>query len=197
MEFKEFKNFRDYDRKFVKVTNFSKENIKKLKIENLTEPIYGILYIDKECGVTLRILGDEKNNIKDEGIMLRSSAFENLNFETFEGNDFLKDVLKNQINEYYYDDNLNKLLEDTNLDKFRHDEFPNDVRAILPNEDQPEQMWVRLVMKTNEENLYVAELLDDSYVNKSYSAGSTVAIILYKEDDFEGLIINGFVKITE
>ena len=72
MEFKDFKNFREYDRKFVKVTNLSKDLKKSLKIEKLQEPIYGILYIDIECGVSLRILGDEKTEIKDVRMLKNS-----------------------------------------------------------------------------------------------------------------------------
>ena len=196
MEFKDFKNFREYDRKFVKVTNLSNDLKKSLKIEKLQEPIYGILYIDIECGVSLRILGDEKTEIKDEGIMLRCDAFDKINFEIFEGTDFLKDVLKNQINKFYYDKKLDDLLKDKVLDDFRHESFPNDVLAILPNDNNPEKMWVRLVAKTDQENLYVAELLDDSFVNKDYTTGKKVALIYYTEKDFKGLIINGLVKMV-
>ena len=194
MKFKDFKSFRDYDRKFVKVTNISNEIKKSLKIEKLHEPIYGILYIDVECGVSLRILGDAETEIKDEGILLRCDAFEGISFEIFEGTDYLKDVLENQINKFYYDNKLNELLSVKELDEFRHEAFPNDVLAILPNEKQPEKMWVRLIMKTNEENLYIAKLLDDSFVDKKYTNGKEVALIYYTEDDFKGLIINGFVK---
>ena len=120
-----------------------------------------------------------------------------MNFEIFDGTEFLKDVLENQINKFYYDDNLNELLYDKRLDEFRHDEFPNDVIAILPNKEQPEKMWVRLFMKTKEENLYVAELLDDSFVNKTYTTGKKVALVLYEENDFRGLVINGLVKMAD
>ena len=194
MEFKEFKSFREYDRKFVKVTNISNDIKKSLKVDKLQEPLYGILYIDVECGVSLRILGNAETEIKDEGILLRCDAFEGINFELFEGTDYLKDVLENQINKFYYDDKLNELLKVKELDEFRHESFPNDVLAILPNEKQPEKMWVRLIMKTNEDNLYVAKLLDDSFVDKKYTTGKEVALIYYVEDDFKGLIINGLVK---
>ena len=172
------------------------DNKKSLKIDKLKEPLIGIVYIDKTSGVTLRILGNEKTEIKDEVVLLRVNTFDKANFEIFEGNDYLKDVLKNQINKTYYDKKLEELLADKSLDEFRHEEYPNDVMAILPNDDQPENMWVRLLMKTNEENLYIAELLDDSYVDKKYFAGIKVALMLYEEDDFKGLIINGLVKMV-
>ena len=195
MEIKEFKSFRDYDRKFVKVTNIGAETKKSLKIEKIEEPIFGVLYIDKSNGITLRILGNETSEIKDEVILLRANAFGKANFEIFKGNDYLKDVLNNQINKLYYDKNREELLADKNLDEFRHEEYPDDVMAILPNDNQPESIWVRLLKKTNEDNLYIAKLLDDSHVDKNYFAGITVALILYDEDDFKGLIINGLVKI--
>lgn len=196
MEIKEFKSFRDYDRKFVKVTNIGAETKKSLKIEKIEEPIFGVLYIDKSNGITLRILGNETSEIKDEVILLRANAFGKANFEIFKGNDYLKDVLYTQINKLYYDKNREELLADKNLDEFRHEEYPDDVMAILPNDNQPESMWVRLLKKTDEDNLYIAKLLDDSYVDKNYFAGITVALMLYEEDDFKGLIINGLVKMV-
>ena len=196
MKFKEFKNVRDYDRKIVKVTNIDEKLKKDLKIEELSEPIYGILYIDRQCGSSLRITGNETKQYKDIMLIVRSGQFAEMNFEIFPGDDFTKKVL-NEINEGYYDDNLNELLLDKKLDKYRHEDFPNDVMAILPNEKQPEQMWVRLFMKTKEKDLYVAELLDNSFFNKSYTAGKKVAVVLYKEGDFEGLIINGLVKMAD
>ena len=196
MKFKEFKNFREYDRKFVKVTNIDEKTKKGLKIDELDEPIYGILYIDKQCGTTLRITGNDKIDYKEYMLLARADSFHDMEFEIFDGTDYLKEVLE-QINETYYDDNLNELLYDKNLDEFRHEEFPNDVIAILPNDEQPEKMWVRLFMKTKQENLYVAELLDDSFVNKTYTTGKKVALVLYEEKDFRGLIINGLVKMAD
>ncbi len=196
MKFKEFKNFREYDRKFVKVTNIDEKTKKGLKIDELDEPIYGILYIDKQCGTTLRITGNDKIDYKEYMLLARADSFHDMEFEIFDGTDYLKEILE-QINETYYDDNLNELLYDKNLDEFRHEEFPNDVIAILPNDEQPEKMWVRLFMKTKQENLYVAELLDDSFVNKTYTTGKKVALVLYEEKDFRGLIINGLVKMAD
>lgn len=197
MEFKEFRSFRDYDRKFVKVTNIDDSIKKSLKIDKLIEPIIGILYIDEMCGVTLRILGNEKVELNDIGIILRADSFGKANFNVYEGNDFLKDVLMNQINQIYYDKKRNDLLSDKKLDEFRHEEYPDDVLAILPNDGQPEKMWVRLFMKTNENNIYVAELLDDSYIDKKYVKGKKVILVLYEKDNFRDLIINGFVKIID
>ena len=196
MKFQDFKSFREYDRQFVKVTNIDKRYIKSLKIEKLQEPIYGILYLDKVCGVTLRVLGDAKTEIKDKMLLLRRDCFEEIDFEVFEGTDFLNDILQNQISGYY-DDKLNALLSAKELDEFRYEEFPLDVLAILPSEKQSEQMWVRLVMKTNQENVYIAELLDDSYFDKKYTNGKKVALVYYAKDDFKGLIINGLVKIVD
>lgn len=196
MKFKDFKSFRDYDRKFVKVTNLDEATKKGLKIDKLTEPIYGILYIDRECGATLRITGNSTTEYTDIMIIDRAGSFNDAEFELFEGNPFMEEILK-QINEGYYDDNLNELLNDKKLDKYRHELFPNDVMAILPNEQQPEQMWVRLFMKTKEKDLYIAELLDNSFFDKSYTTGKKVAVVLHKDGDFEGLIINGLIKMID
>lgn len=195
MLFKDFKSFRDYDRKFVKVTNVDSKYKKKSYIENLNEPLYGILYIDRTCGTTLRIVGDTNTKIEDSIILLRASMFGNMQFEVFEGTDYLKETLDN-INDVYYDDKRNEILEDTDLDEFRYENFPEDVIAILPDEKKLERMWTRLVSKTNQDNLYIAELLDDSYYDKDYKTGEKVAVILHQEGNFKGLIINGIVEIA-
>lgn len=196
MKYKDFKNFRDYDRKFVKVTNLDPSVKKSLQIQKLDDPLYGILYIDRECGTSLRITGNETSNIDVTALIVRADSFKDVDFEDFEGNHLMK-VILSQINENYYDEQLNELLNDKLLDEFRNEDFPNDVLAILPNEEQPEKMWVRLIMKTKEENLYVAELLDDSYFDKQYTTGKKVALVFYEENDFKGLIINGLVKIQD
>lgn len=196
MKYKDFKNFRDYDRKFVKVTNLDPSVKKSLQIQKLDDPLYGILYIDRECGTSLRITGNETSNIDVTALIVRADSFKDADFEDFEGNHLMK-VILSQINENYYDEQLNELLNDKLLDEFRNEDFPNDVLAILPNEEQPEKMWVRLIMKTKEENLYVAELLDDSYFDKQYTTGKKVALVFYEENDFKGLIINGLVKIQD
>lgn len=196
MKYKDFKNFRDYDRKFVKVTNLDPSVKKSLQIQKLDDPLYGILYIDRECGTSLRITGNETSNIDVTALIVRADSFKDADFEDFEGNNLMK-VILSQINENYYDEQLNELLNDKLLDEFRNEDFPNDVLAILPNEEQPEKMWVRLIMKTKEENLYVAELLDDSYFDKQYTTGKKVALVFYEENDFKGLIINGLVKIQD
>ena len=191
MKFSDFKSFRDYDRKIFKVYGLD-ENIK----HGLKDPIYGILYIDRECGTTLRIVGDDNTKYEDTMAVVRATAFNNAKFEKFDGDSFTKEVLE-QISEVYYDEKLDELLSDKNLDEFRHETFPNDVLAILPSEEQAEKMWVRLIMKTKEKNLYVAELLDDSYNNKNYTTGKKVALVLYEKDDFKGLIINGLVQLAD
>ena len=196
MKYKDFKNFRDYDRKFVKVTNLYPSVKKSLQIQKLDDPLYGILYIDRECGTSLRITGNETSNIDVTALIVRADSFKDADFEDFEGNHLMK-VILSQINENYYDEQLNELLNDKLLDEFRNEDFPNDVLAILPNEEQPEKMWVRLIMKTKEENLYVAELLDDSYFDKQYTTGKKVALVFYEGNDFKGLIINGLVKIQD
>ena len=198
MKISEFKSFRDFDRKFVKITNVNNKDKVRLKLDNLKEPWYGILYIDEECGISLRVLGNEDNFIKDKGILLRADVFDDIDFEIFDGTNELKNVLDNQINKYYYSDKYEELLSDKKLDKFRHEFFPNDVKTLLILDNQLEQMWVRLTMKTDQKDLYVGKLLNTSYYKKKeYYQGQDVAIKYYKNENNEELIIQGKVKFVD
>ena len=188
MLFKDFKSFRDYDRKFVKVSNIDQRTKKTIDFCGLEEPVYGILYIDKQCGTTLRITGNERINYDDFIFLVRADSFYDMNFEIIDGTDYLNDVL-NQINELYYDDSFNKLLNDRNIDEFRHKEFPNDVMTILLNNGNPEKIWVRLIAIVDEGDIYIGELLSDSCFNKKCKTGGTVGMTIYEEDGFKDLVI--------
>lgn len=192
MRFNEFKNIEDYDRKIFKITNLSDSIKRGLKIDKLDEPFYGVLYVDYECGITCRIYRNNTIYIKEELLLIRKNNFEDLNFDKFENlNENDKEVL-NQINNSYYDEVLNELLEDKRLNKFRHEDFLYDVQVLLPTEKGLEQMWCRLVNKTSNENLYVGKLLNNSYVNKNFHEGITVVFeYILDEDRNDGLIING------
>ncbi|MCD7892378.1 MAG: hypothetical protein LUG60_01630 [Erysipelotrichaceae bacterium] len=202
MKITEFNSYRDIDRKYVKIRNVDEVAIKSLKIENLTEPFVGIIYLDQECGISLRILGD-KNQILDEMLMIaRYDAITNFDFEIFDGQSTLEEYLY-EINDSYYTEEISELINESALDSFRHESFFNDVEAILfVNDgvnDGLEKIWVRLEMKTNHENIYVGKLLDTSYYDEEYSEGELVALVHYKrnEDEDEFLIINGLVRIEE
>ena len=58
-------SFRELDRKWVGIENkkFCKKIAKKIKMRKLVCPIFGYFYIDKECGLLLRVLG----NIEKDG----------------------------------------------------------------------------------------------------------------------------------
>ncbi len=194
MKFREFKNFREYDRTFVKVTNMSNNVKRGLKVGNLEDPLYGILYIDKQCGATLRVLGNKNKFIPDKILIIRYTGFDDMDFEIFEGTNGLKNILVNQINKIYYDEDINKLLDDSRLDEFRYDPIPNDVRVLLLSDDKVEWLWVRLMMKIDKDDFYVGELLNTSQINKNYVEKTKVALVYHEHDNQKLLIIDGLVK---
>lgn len=197
MKFKEFKDFRNCSLKLVEISNIPQKIKKGLKIENLEEPLIGILYIDYECGISLRILGNADQTIEDEMLIARAETFDNMIFKIISNSKYNKELEKIKEN-YYKDEKINELREIKELDKFRNQEFPDDVVAILPIENiGNEQMWCRLFLKTNKENLYVGRLLNSSDYNKNYQVGSYVGITDYKRDGTHILLINGLVQFKE
>lgn len=197
MKFSEFEDFRSCNLKLVEINHIPNDVKKRLKIEKLEEPLIGILYIDYECGISSRILGNDKTKIENEMLITRAETFKNMRFKTISNSKYDKelDIMKGN---YYKDERINELREVKELDQFRNKEFPDDVVAILPIENVgSEQMWCRLVLKTNEENLYVGRLLNASDYNKNYQVGNYVAIVDYKKDDTHILVINGLVKFKE
>lgn len=195
MRFKDFKNFKDCDRKFFKISNLSDDLKKSLNIEKYEEPFYGIFYHDYECGATFRILGDANNFISDEMILLRSDAFDDIVFEEFEGTKEIKDVLKNEIEKNYYDENLCSLLDDSKLDRFRYKEFPFDVKTLLVTGKNVEEVWVRLITRIKDDDTcYVGQLLNDSNYDENYTSGVVVGLKFYKEEKGEALNIIGIME---
>ncbi len=195
MKYEDFKSFKDCDRRIYKVTNIPAELKKGLNLDKYKEPLYGIIYHDYECGATFRVLGNSDTFISDEILLIRSESFEGLDFEEFEGTNEIRKVLKNEIEKNYYDENLNILLKDSKLDRFRYKEFPFDVKTLLVTGNNVEEVWVRLITRIkDDDNCYVGQLLNDSNYDKEYSAGTVVGLKFYKEEKGEALNIIGIMK---
>ncbi len=194
MKFADFKNFRDYDRKIVKVTKLDK---KYLKDYNLVEPITGILYIDKECGVTLKVLGDDRKTLKNIAYIIRIDKIKDAEFKIIKGKkEELEELEKIIAN--YYDEKFNMLLKDSLLDKFRDKVFINDVKCILATKKGLEQVWARLIAKTNQKDIYIGELLNEPYDKESgYHIKDKVMLVYYQNDGIKELVINNKVNIIE
>lgn len=212
---KEFKkleemSFRDYDKKFVLVKNTGNLLERLLPEEEIEgndlptqikEPFYGLMYIDHECGVTLNVLGNVENKdlyVETIRLIARSDSLENAEFKIIDDKEYLysKKALE-KLDVYYENKNVNETRNEELLDKFRHPFFPDDVEVILPTEKGLEQMWARLMLKTNQDNLYVGELLNTSNVDEKYQTGRAAALVYYTEGDEPLLIINGLVQFKE
>ncbi|MCD7950529.1 MAG: hypothetical protein LUG12_09760 [Erysipelotrichaceae bacterium] len=109
MKITEFKSYRDIDRKYVKIRNVDKRTIKNLKLKKLIEPFVGIIYLDQECGISLRILGDENQILDDVMLIVRCDAAINFDFEIYDGQSRLEKYLC-QINDGYYNEQINELI---------------------------------------------------------------------------------------
>ena len=198
MKYSDFKSFREYDRKVFRATNIPKEIKKSLGIDKLEEPFYGILYNDYQCGASFRILGNESKIIKDEMLIIRSSSFEEMEFEHFDGKKAQFESALEEINKGYYDEHLDAILNDKKLDIFRYKEYPFDVRVLLFTDDKIDEMWARLITKMeDDDNLYIAELLNTSTYDENYVEGTTIGIEYHKLEDGEALIVNGIIELDE
>lgn len=193
----EVNSFRDLDRKIIKISKLDEVLKNNLNINHLKEPLYGITYIDEQSGLTLRILGDDNTQLDDQIILVRADMFEGIEYEYIDGSKEMIDILKNQIEENYYDERFISLLSDEKLDDFRHSHFINDVRVLLISEKGTEEMWARLFVKSDEENLYFGELLNNSFEDSKYSAGTSVGIVYVEKEDKKALLIDGVVKFEE
>ena len=144
-------SFRDLDKRWVGIESkkFCKKIGKKLRIKGLVPPIFGYFYIDKEYGLSLRIVGniekDGRNKLYlDEELLFDNDLVLEYDFvskfdvelideevvKVIEGNY----VLENKLDIHYK--NVNNFLDTrdlVDLDPFRNEQFPDDIQALLVN----------------------------------------------------------------
>ncbi len=76
------------------------------------------------------------------------------------------------------------------LDQFRHEFYPDDVRALLfTKENGLEEVWVRLMFR--HENELFGRLLNEPYKNYGCHEGTIIGLVLVKSGDDRVLIFNG------
>lgn len=209
-------SFRDLDKRWVGIENKKccKKIGKKLRLKNLACPVFGYFYIDKEYGLSLRIVGnvekDGRNKLYlDEELLFDSELVLDYDFiskfevelldaevvKVIEGSY----VLENKLDIHYK--NVNNFLmtrEQTELDSFRNEQFPDDVQVLLVNKgDNPDELlWVRIegIMDVKPDVL-ICKLLGGSYYNDEYVENAMVGV-KYFEDE-ENLKIVGLLKKRE
>lgn len=209
-------SFRELDRKWVGIENkkFCKKIAKKIKMKKLKCPIFGCFYIDKEYGLSLRVVGniekDGRNKLYlNEDLLIDNELVVDYEFISKFDIELLDEdvvdvldgsnVLKNKLDEHYK--NINNFLDTRKreeLDPFRNEQFPDDVQVLLINkgDDPDELLWVRIegIMDVKPDVL-ICKLLSASYYNEDYVEGMMVGVKYFEED--ESLRIVGMLKRRE
>lgn len=172
--------------------NTMQEKIIPDGIELNSALVYG--YIDKICGFSYKVLGltyyeDGDYTLvwpnEEVGLTVRGENFHNFAIIPIENKALEKRYSRdiNLTNECYSNDKDEKLRSFTELDKFRHYDFPDDVLVILfRNGKQPEQIWVRVtefVGKGEEEALFFkGNLLNEPYEDYGVHSGDEVVFFV-------------------
>lgn len=168
-------NFRDIDREIIKIED--KNLIDKIGLD-LSIPYYGVIYIDHRNGISLRILGDNHNSLLfGEAHVLRYDDIKHLEVNSLdEYKD--KDLVLKMINSYYLDEDINKIRDIKELDKYRLRSNPDTLLVFIEKENDGEEIW-SLVMGYSNDGI-VCGLLSDSKLYDNLLRGSTVVV---KEDE--------------
>lgn len=209
--------FRDFDRRWVGIENKKncKKIAKKLKRKKLISPIFGYFFIDKDNGISLKIVGnfekDNKNKIYinedylEDELVIDYEFMQKINLDVeLIDEEIIKhiegaNIISNKIDSEYR--NINNFLETRNfkyLDKFRDERYPDDVETILENKEQEidEYLYVTIEgIMDKRPDLLIARLNDSSEYNKDYIEGDYVAVKYYEDED--KLKIYGHLKRRE
>lgn len=197
--------FRDFDRKWVGIENKKscKKIAKKLKRKRLISPIFGYLFIDKEEGISLRVVGnferDNKNKVYidedylEDDLIIDYEFMQQIKLEVELLDDNIvkhiegANIISNKIDSEYK--NINNFLstrEYKYLDKFRDERYPDDIEAILENKEQEVDEFLYVTIEgimDKRPDLLIAKLNDSSEYNKDYTEGDYVAIKYYEDED--------------
>lgn len=209
-------SFRELDRKWIGIESkkFCKKLAKKIKMKKLLCPIFGYFYIDKENGLSLRVLGNIERDGRNKLYLDDSFIFENelvvdydfiSKFEiTILDEEVVKNiegstVIENKLDIYYK--NVNNFLDTRDmeeLDPFRNESFPDDIQVLLKNKDDApdELLWARIegIMDVKPDVL-ICKLLSASYYNEDYVEDMMVGVKYFEEEEI--LKIVGMLKRRE
>lgn len=209
-------SFRELDRKWIGIESkkFCKKLAKKIKMRKLLRPIFGYFYIDKENGLSLRVLGNIEKDGRNKLYLDNTLIFDEEKVVDYEfvskfeieilDEEVVKciegsTVIENKIDVHYK--NINNFLDTRDmeeLDSFRNDTFVDDVQVLLKNkgDDPDELLWARIegIMDVKPDVL-ICRLLSSSYYNEEYSEDVMVGIKYFAED--ESLKIVGLLKRRE
>ena len=205
--------FREIDRKWILID--SDNDIKKInKKNNLNlslDPVLGIIYIDHEMGLTLRVLGNvykDKNGysfneefINEKVINIRLDKKVNfditiLNEKVINGIDNTPAIEK-QVDVFYAKKSIVESRKMECLDTFRHKYFPDDIELYNKKDKDEEIIWGRIIDCSLNNNLVVCKLLDNSIIEKKYKENTLVIAKYEKNKKEEYIIIKDSVRKVE
>lgn len=190
-------DFRDLDRRFVIVKN-TKDLLKSLKAYDIREPFYGFIYIDHECGLTLSVLGNDSTKDKYVGeirLIARYDTIKNYSVKVIDDSKFKywNEIL--ELHEIYYTKyRIQKTRDFEYLDEFRCEGYPDDIKVMaVVNDNNLEQLWVRIFDYVEKDNALIGELLNTSYFDDSLKEGTLVSIAYLAEQNV--LFINNVLEV--
>ncbi|MBR2711377.1 MAG: hypothetical protein IKE89_02790 [Bacilli bacterium] len=180
-------NFRDIDKMIIQLDDVKLLDKVDLKLD---VPYYGVIYIDHEKGISLRILGDENNNlIVGVPYILRYDDIKNI--EVVEVEDYKnKELVLKMLDPYYSDSHIIDIRKIVELDKFRLRSNPDTVLVNFNKDNDTEQMWCRVMGSTSDG--LVCGLLTDSNLFDNLVRGTN---IMAKVSDNEELICIGRIDL--
>lgn len=180
-------NFRDIDKMIIQLDDVKLLDKVDLKLD---VPYYGVIYIDHEKGISLRILGDENNNlIVGVPYILRYDDIKNI--EVVEVEDYKnKELVLKMLDPYYSDSHIIDIRKIVELDKFRLRSNPDTVLVNFNKDNDTEQIWCRVMGSTSDG--LVCGLLTDSNLFDNLVRGTN---IMAKVSDNEELTCIGRIDL--
>lgn len=191
-------HFRDYEKKFVEVSN-SGNVLSKMGARDVEEPFMGYMYIDTNRGVTFRLIGNIENEahekyIKEKISLAGYDLIEDFDIKIIEDIPRLKAV-EEHYKENFREPHIEKVREKKEIDNLRSRAYPDDVQIVIPyKEGYVEKIWVRSFDYIIKENVYIFSLLKDSCYDKKLKKDSLVAAKYFKKNNAEALIFLGTVE---
>lgn len=197
-----YKSFREFDRKLITITSKNKV-FDNYGISNLENPFIGYFYIDREEGVSIRIIGNADNKglikelITENNVVINCEQFDNLEFSLFEEKIDTYDLEK-QMDEYYDDQELLDLRNIKEIDNLRGLYYPDDVLLTIEfDEGEDEYIWGKVDGYIAEVDKYIVYLLESSKFDFEINSGEYAVCKYIKQYKKEELIIQGILEKVE
>ena len=160
-------NFREYDGNFVLVGDTGNF----LQDSDIEEPFYGYMYIDKNEGIVMVILGNEENGEKyvHEEYLLNApyQCVKDFGIEIIDERDYEYAEIVHMI--YDEESQLNEDVLETRdiekLDKFRTEYNPDILNCLLVNRGgNPVQILAKIKKYIEKKDIIIVELLNETHI---------------------------------